>query len=305
LSERFEFEKANLAKLRGDLGDIFSGKHGGFVDSCKALYGVFKEQRAHILALRDDVVALIESEKKWLAETVGEWKAIGQEIQTTLDDFKALVENPKDAVLDIALGPEPELGKDIAALADEFGYGDQAAKFFGVESPSLKSGAGGFAEAPAASLAPLASGHYLPSQGVVGALGGAVPGGAGSAGGALLAAPSSLPTTSTVSALGGAAVTSRAGGIGAHDVVGAVRPGQLGFLQSPVEGQRMIVSTERALALDPTVVNQHLVEAQLQGKAPGAAMNDLLDASGYAVYERPWGDFAGPFEATSGKLVGA
>lgn len=302
LSDRLSLEQANLSKLGGDLGDIFSGKHGGFVESCKALCGVFKEQAAHIKALRADVMALIESEKKWLAETAGEWKAIGQEIQGTLDGFKAIVENPKDALLDAALGPDGE--KEIMALADELGFGDEAAKFFGVESPAVQGGAGGLAGAPSASLSPLASGQWLASKQPVDALAPVV-GGAGKIGGTSLASAAALPGASTVSALGGAAVTSRAGGIGAHDVVSAVRPGQLGFLQSPAEGQRMIVPTERALALDPSAVNQHLVEAQLQGKAPAAAMNDLLDASGYAVYQRPWGDFAGPFEAVSGNLPGA
>lgn len=308
LSDRFDLEKANLAKLRGDLSDIFSGKHGGFLESCKALYGVFKEQRAHLLALRDDVVALIEAEKKWLSETVGEWKAIGAEIQSTLDGYKNLVENPKDAVLDIVLGPDKQLGKDLTALADEVGLGDEAAKFFGVEAPSLKSGGAPSIEFGAPSgmaLAPLASGQGLPSASVQAALGGAL-GTPGSAGSPVTLAPqATLAQAGVVGVLGGGTVTSRAGGLAAADVARSVGPQQLAFLQSPAEGQRMVIPTERALALDPEIVKHQLVEAQLHGKAAGTAMNELLQSNGYTVYERAWGDYSGAFAKVAGAAAGA
>jgi hypothetical protein len=104
---------------------------------------------------------------------------------------------------------------------------------------------------------------------------------------------------------GGGMVVSRAGGIAAKDVLTVSGPGQIGFLQGPVEGQRMIVATENALALDPEAVSRHLVDAQLQGVPSGEAMNQLLEAKGYVVYERAWDDFAGPFVQRAAQTAGA
>ncbi|MBM4358516.1 MAG: type VI secretion system tip protein VgrG [Deltaproteobacteria bacterium] len=303
LGDRLDLEKANLAKLRGDLGDIFSGKHGNFIESCKALVEVVKEQRAHIMALREDVIALIDSEKKWLEDTVGEWKAVGAEIQGALDDMKALVENPKDALLDLALGSDRQLGKDIASLADEFGMGEEVAALFGFDAPGGVSGGGavGVIGATPGTVVALPKGNPAitgaPSLGAI--LGG---GKTQLASAGLASTASPLASTSAITALGASptvsaspTIVSRAGGLAGKDLLTAAGPGQVGFLQGPFEGQRMIVATESALPLDADAVSRHLVEAQLQGTPNGQAMNQILEAQGYVVYERSWGDFAGPF----------
>jgi type VI secretion system secreted protein VgrG len=309
LAARYSVEQENLAKLKTDLGDVFSGKHGGFIDSTKALYGVLKDQAAHVMALRKDVLAMIEEEKRFLNETVGEWKAIADEINGYLEGMKMLVENPKDALLDLALGPDRQLGKDLASLAEEFGYGDEVANFFGVGadaappgSPAAVPTAAGSVHASMTSV----SAMHAPSAPAIGSLIGGKGSGAmpsvGSSGSLVHAADASPKALASMHApVGGAAtakgglVVSRNGGLASHDLVTAVGPQQVGFLQSPSEGQLMVIPSEKAVPLDPALVNAKLVEAQLAGQPQQAAMNGVLEANGYAVYERAWGDWSGPF----------
>lgn len=262
LGDRYALEQANLANLSGELGDIFSGKHGGFIDSAKALAGVFKEQASHVMALRRDVLAMIEQEKRWLNETVGEWTSIAEDIDGYLDGMKKLAEDPKDALLELVLGPDSSLGKNMASLADEFGYGDEVGKFFGIDSPAAQAPVPG--RAPALGLA----GLNLTSVGTSHA--------------------SSAPSLSSL-------VVSRNGGLASHDFTTAVGPQSVGFFQSPSEGQMMVIPTEQAAPLSEAMMTTHLVDAQLAGTPASSAVSDVLQANGYAVYQRPWGDWSGPF----------
>lgn len=272
---RYELEQANLGKLRGDVGDVFAGKSGGFVDSVKALVGIFKEQAAHVTALRRDVCALIEQEQRWLAETIGESKAFAAEVMGYLDGMKDLVEHPKDALLELALGSDKAFGEELGTLTSELGGGDEVAKFFGNGAPEASGDVAGGSQLLGLSAAKPTNPallHATTAPSVASLLGSGAKGGGH-----------------------GGLVVARGGGLAAQDVAAVVRPGQLGFLQSPSEGQLMVIPTETAVPLSESVTKAEFVEAQLAGHSQNSAMNNVLRANGYAVYERPWGDWSGPF----------
>ena len=129
-------ERKNLNKLGDDLGEIFSGERGNFVESCKALVDVAKEQGKHIKALRKDVKAMIDREVAYFEKAKREWTHHYNEVKEVADDLKNLVDNPKDALLNIALGGEnKELAEDLANLADEFGKGDEVRDALGLDPP--------------------------------------------------------------------------------------------------------------------------------------------------------------------------
>jgi hypothetical protein len=85
----------------------------------------------------------------------------------------------------------------------------------------------------------------------------------------------------------------RTGGLSATDVAGTVRPSNVAFLQTPGEGQLMVVPTETAAALSEAELGSAMVDAQMQGRPVSSAVSEVLGQRGYAVYERAWGDFWG------------
>ena len=72
-------------------------------------------------------------------------------------------------------------------------------------------------------------------------------------------------------------------------------PTNVGFLQSPSEGQLMVVPTDGATTLNEAELSSAMVEAQMQGKPVSGVVSQTLGTRGYAVYQRAWGDFWGEF----------
>ncbi|MCA9624098.1 MAG: type VI secretion system tip protein VgrG, partial [Myxococcales bacterium] len=132
LKERLSLEKVNLSKLRTDLSDIFNGKKGNFIDSAKALGKVLKGQWNNVKALKKDLTAVWEEEVAYFNRFKEQWKQYSGEVKQVVQDFKDLINDPKDALLDIVFGEDKELAHDIANLADELGYGDQVSDFLGL-----------------------------------------------------------------------------------------------------------------------------------------------------------------------------
>jgi hypothetical protein len=95
----------------------------------------------------------------------------------------------------------------------------------------------------------------------------------------------------------------RMGGLVAEDIAGTVSPSQVGFLQTPAEGQLMVVPSDRAAALSPAEVQSTMLDAQMDGRPVKSAVSGLLAERGYAVYERPWGDFWSEFVRVGQRLA--
>lgn len=107
--------------------------------------------------------------------------------------------------------------------------------------------------------------------------------GAGSAGG--------LPTPPAPQS----AIVTRAGGFGGEGIANAVN-GNTGatFLQSPSEGQLMVMRTQASLPLSPADMSARVVDHQMNGLSAGDAFAGALRDHGYVLYERPW-DSGGEF----------
>jgi Rhs element Vgr protein len=393
LKDRLGQEGGNLAKLRTDLGDVFSGKHGDFIASAKALGQVAKEQWNNIKALKKDLGAMLEQELAYFEHAKEEWKAYADGVKEVVEDFKQLIDDPKDALLDIVFGEDKELAHDIADLAEEFGYGDEVGDFLGLDEgvdgavdgavdglggvddlggsvavdpgrivgkfpglhdkvlgagggsvnvdagriagshpglhekvmaaggqPSMKYGAGTRASALGGKNAGLDRVTGPKAKGQI--LGQVDPGIAKKAGGTQYSGNNmSLVSEGEKAALAGGGKTganaltagsnhadfvSQRGGLAAKDVAGAVSDKGPSVLQSPGDGQLLVVPKDGAAAVDPSKLSSMMVDAQMEGQAVDGAIASALQDQGYAVYKRGWGDWMGPFvEAGKGAAATA
>ena len=85
------------------------------------------------------------------------------------------------------------------------------------------------------------------------------------------------------------AIVTRAGGFGGGGIANAVN-GNTGatFLQSPSEGQLMVMRTQASLPLSPAEMSARVVDHQMNGLSAGDAFAGALRDHGYVLYERPW-----------------
>ena len=89
-------------------------------------------------------------------------------------------------------------------------------------------------------------------------------------------------------------MVTRAGGFGGEGMARAVN-GNTGatFLQSPSEGQLMVMRTQASLPLSPADISARVVDHQMNGLSAGDAFAGTLRDHGYVLYERPWDSEAG------------
>jgi hypothetical protein len=97
--------------------------------------------------------------------------------------------------------------------------------------------------------------------------------------------------------------TSRAGALAPSDVASTVRPDEVSFLQSPSDGQLMMVPSDAAKPIDQAAFGSSVVDAQMAGNSQ-AAMAQTLSDSGYVVYERGTGDWFGEFVKSAANRAG-
>lgn len=398
LKERAAEERKNLDKLGSDLGEIFSGERGNFIESCKALVDVAKEQGKHLSALRKDVKAMIDRELAYFEKAKREWQHHYNEVKDVAEDLKNLVDNPKDALLDIVLGEDKQMAEDLASFADELGMGDEVRDFFGLGGEEAAGGGGRVpggvdapgrtrtprlprgvdaARAPSRTMGPGAEPgrtaaraprrrrpitatpkdqtslartggrprRFQPADGGPGGMGqGSTmsmgsshgPATAARGGGASQMSPmgragqngigqngigqnglgqNGLGQASTRSQSGkslgrqfegyGGEALAKRGGLGANDFVATVKQDGPAFLQSPGDGQLMVVPEQGARALDATTMQAAMAQAQMSGKPVSTAVADVLGQQGYTVYTREYGDYMSAFiqtaEATAAK----
>jgi F0F1-type ATP synthase membrane subunit b/b' len=90
-------------------------------------------------------------------------------------------------------------------------------------------------------------------------------------------------------ALHGSTVITRAGGFTPDGIVDAVNAAHTPtLLQSPSEGQLLILRTEQAAPLSSQDFTSAFVEGQMDGLSSSDAFASALQSKGYLVYERPW-----------------
>jgi type VI secretion system secreted protein VgrG len=113
---------------------------------------------------------------------------------------------------------------------------------------------------------------------------------AGTLGGGLPAAPA-MPA---MPAMPPSAMVTRAGGFGGEGVANAINSNTgATFLQSPSEGQLMVMRTQASMPLSPAALSTKVVDHQMNGLSSSDAFAGALRDHGYALYERPWDSEAG------------
>ena len=79
----------------------------------------------------------------------------------------------------------------------------------------------------------------------------------------------------------------RQGGLAANDFAKTVQQGGPAVLQSPSDGQLLIVPKDRAKALDQAKLQNAMVQAQMSGQSVDNAIASALQEQSYGVYKRP------------------
>ena len=85
------------------------------------------------------------------------------------------------------------------------------------------------------------------------------------------------------------------GGLGASDVAKTVSKDGPAVLQSPGDGQLLVLPNDGVAPVDSAKLQGLMVDAQMQGKPVDSAITSALEGEGYSVYKRSWGDWTGPF----------
>ena len=306
LKGAFGHGKELFADAKADAAKVSAG-YNALVDDAK-------ENAAKIQAdakkVAEDAKTLakdaVKDAKDSVAEAKQAYKDSAEQVKSTAEEVKTQAkgakEELKDAYSDLKdqskdlFGKGKDAGQEAAKGATDAAKGAaDAAKTAGegasapvpyaykgampggggptVPFPNMPAGEG--ATVPAANLANLAGGGS-PGAAATGTL-------ADSAARAGAAAPPS-------------AIVTRSGGFGAPSVAQAVNdtPGAT-FLQSPNEGQLMIVRTQAARAISPEHLSAGVVEHQMSGMPSSDAFTAVLTDHGYAVYERPWDSVSGQF----------
>ena len=87
----------------------------------------------------------------------------------------------------------------------------------------------------------------------------------------------------------GSTVVSPAGGFSPDGLASAVNSAQTPtLLQSPGEGQLLVLRTQQAVPLSQADFTHAFVEGQMDGLSSSDAFASALQSKGYLVYERPW-----------------
>ncbi len=325
LGQRLSQERDHLSAFNAELGEIFAGNRGNLWDSGKALYGAFRDQAKRIMVLRDDLKAMLDRELRYFERFKREWTGYYHEVKGYIDGWKEVIDNPKDALIKTLLGDDSQLAQDITSLADEFGYGDEAADFFGLDD-----GGGGGHQLPDGHQLP-EGGHEPPHTGSIGTraakrgklkrlhgkrgpkleIGGKTPGGLAHHPHQRVIHHKGLPGLQQMSGQGsgfgqqrfqptagaqrGPAMLSRSGGIGAGDVAASVRHDKPTLLQSPGDGQLLVMPDSGAQPVDPSRLSDMMVDAQMAGRPASTAIETELEHQGYRVYRRDYGDWMSEF----------
>lgn len=268
LAQRFQAAfgegKALFGDAKADTAKVGADGHA-IIDDAKSEAKQVKQDVGQVVA---DAKALPKEAVKDVKDTVAEVKSkakdTADEVKATAADVKTQAKGAADDVKSAASDLKGDAKQLLGGASSDPGKQSGDVVAF-AHKGKLPSGAG---------AAPLS----LPQAGA-GSLGGV-----GGLGG-----PSAAPTP-------GSAIVTRPGAFGGDSVARAVN-GTDGatFLQSPSEGQLMVLRTQASVPISPSTLTSHVVEHQMNGMPSSDAFAAVLKDHGYAVYERPWDSTGGEF----------
>jgi type VI secretion system secreted protein VgrG len=261
-------------------------------DRLKAAFGDAKELwsdgKADIATVKGDATSLVNDAKANVAQ-------IKADAQKTLADAKNL---PKEAIQDakdLAADAKAKAKDTVAEVKSTVDDLKQQAKGATQDvkdaASDLKQEAQdlfNFKKAPAPPQPPGSPSNPVPFANKVQAA--AQQGGTGSG-----LNPFAAPAQQGAAEAPKSIIVTKPGALGGESVAKAVNgTGGATFLQSPNEGQLMIMRTQASIPLSSQQLTTNVVEHQMNGMSSSDAFAAVLKEHGYAVYERPW-DSAGQF----------
>jgi type VI secretion system secreted protein VgrG len=259
-------------------------------DVKKAAKDTVDEAKATVNDAKDQAKGAVSDVKQAWGDVKDQAKTAASEAKQAWGDAKADAKqvwgdllgkgDPAKGAADAGSGPTPFAHKGTlpGGLGAPVGSGSQ-----GAPVPFSNAVQGGAPAAPSLGgfngpVPPAGAGGATPA---IGAFGGA----AAAAGAGAAAKPTGT-------------IVTRSGAFGADSVARAVNgngPHGATFLQSPNEGQLMVVPTQAARPIPAHVLRAEVVEHQMSGMPSSDAYAAALKDHGYAVYERPWDSLSGEF----------
>ena len=301
LKAAFNDGKALVADAKADgakVGSDYNSLVGDAKENAAKIQADAKQVASDAKQLGKDAVSdaktTIDEAKQAAKDSAAEVKETAADLK---DQAKGATQDVKDAYGDIKDQAKDLFGK--APLAGQAGEAASEAGKAATDAGKVAGDAGkaatdagktaGDAASQAGAVVPYSAKSALPGAG-----GPIPPLGAGG--------PQAPPIT--VPNLGGppppaapaSSIVTRSGGFGANSVANSVNqtPGAT-FLQSPNEGQLMIVRTQAARPIAAEHLGQSVVEHQMSGMPSSDAYAAALEEHGYAIYERPWDSVGGSF----------
>ncbi len=292
VKDAMESVKKQIQDVIGGFKELKSEVKQGWKDVKKDAKDAAKEVKQDFKELKqefkDDVKELKEEGQDILDQAKQFYKKSGEQGGGTPDLFSGM-QNAKN----LGNGSKQQLATGLGGAVDNARSSKQVA---GGASLALKDTGGSLSGGQFESLAKGGSpnlplpGPQAQGPGFLQQVGNAAQGASGSASGAVANAPSAP------GAVAQSAIVTRAGGFGGEGMAQAIN-GTSGatFLQSPSEGQLMVVRTQSSLPLSPAEVSAKVVDQQMSGLSSSDAFASVLKQKGYAIYERPWEADGGEF----------
>jgi type VI secretion system secreted protein VgrG len=285
LGEIKNFPKEVKAEIKGAVQDVKTAFNETKQEVKDAYKSAKTEVKEAVKEVKQEVKDTVKEAKDAWNSTKSEFKQEAKEIKQEAKDVlkeakdagkslqaeaKDAVQQGKDAVKEFSSPKMIPPPGDPAAQALK--TGNPLEKIVNAGNPTKGQGNAlpGF-KSPVHSLADTA-GRQAPSTALSGAFGGGAP---------------TPPSPQS-------AIVTRAGGFGGEGIANAVN-GNTGatFLQSPSEGQLMVMRTQASTPLSPADISARVVDHQMNGLSSGDAFAGALRDHGYVLYERPWDSEAG------------
>ena len=294
--------KQRIKEVRTQARAVIDGIKQRIADTKAQAKAIFDDLRKRAIAVRDKVKSeidavkgAIESARDQVKQTVGQVKdAIEQTKQTikdTVTDAKTAFKETKQEVKDLFKSTRTEAKELFNSTKAEVKDAVKDAKDafhatkseIKAEAREIKQEVKDLFKAAKDAVQQTKDAFKIPVHASQRAAGQQAPAGLSS----LLGGVDSLTMPVTPPAPRSAIVT-RAGGFGGEGIASAVN-GNTGatFLQSPSEGQLMVMRTQASLPLSPAEMSARVVDHQMNGLSAGDAFAGALRDHGYVLYERP------------------
>jgi type VI secretion system secreted protein VgrG len=305
VKNEIETVKADAQKLLGEIKNFPKEVKAEIKKEIQEVKAAFKETKQEVKDLYNSTKAEFKAEAKEIKQEVKDTvKEAKDAWNATKGEFKAEAKEIKQEVKDV-LKEAKDAGKSIQAEAkDAVQQGKDAVK--NLSSPKMIPPPGG--QIPGGNAAQQALKSGSPLDKIVSA--GNTAQGQPNPYGSMKAPVHALQDTAgrqSTSGLSGAlassgaaasapqsAIVTRAGGFGGEGMAQAINSNTgATFLQSPSEGQLMVMRTQASLPLSPADISARVVDHQMNGLSTGDAFAGALRDHGYVLYERPWDSEAG------------